>query len=558
MSAGDATLTADRIFVNTGARATIPDIPGIDRVPYLTNTTLLDLDAVPDHLVIVGGSYVGLEFAQMFRRFGSRVTVLETGAQIVAREDADLAEAIAGILAAEGIDVRTHAECLSVEPVEGAVGTGVAVSFGTEGDGEPRHRVEGSHLLLAVGRTPNTDDLRLEAAGIARDGRGHIAVNDRLETSVPGVWALGDCNGQGAFTHTSYDDFQIVAANRLAGGLRRLGDRIPTYALYTDPPIGRAGLSERQVRESGRPAKIARLGMEKVGRARERGETQGFMKVLVDAETDRILGAAVLGIRGDEVVQGILDVMYAGGPYSTVRRAMHIHPTVAELVPTMLEDLRPLDWTVGDGPPRPRPWPSGPRRLAGARWARSAGEGAPVGRHALGRLADRRAEGIGVPAAGQHRQHQRRRQRQQHTDRSAGRPGGVGGRLARRQGQPERRKPEDGNQRQPGRPADVVAAPDRQGGRAPQHGDDDPEVAEGRQGRPDSFHRLAVADPQRPGEGDAERRQHGCRDQQQPPQEIVEAADPAVEAEHQAGHGSRFSRSAGGPTTGGSSGSAAQ
>lgn len=341
--AGDATLTADRIFVNTGARATIPGIPGLDRVPPLTNTTLLDLDTVPDHLVIVGGSYVGLEFAQMFRRFGSRVTVLEKGAQIVAREDADVAEAIAGILVDEGIDVRTHAECLSVEPVEGADGTGVAVSFGTEGDGEPRHRVEGSHLLMAVGRTPNTDDLGLEAAGIACDDRGHIAVNDQLETSVEGVWALGDCNGQGAFTHTSYDDFQIVAANLLAGDHRRLGDRIPTYALYTDPPLGRAGLSERQVRESGRPAKIARLGMDKVGRARERGETQGFMKVLVDAETDRILGAAVLGIRGDEVVQGMLDVMYAGAPYSTVRRAMHIHPTVAELVPTMLEDLRPLD-----------------------------------------------------------------------------------------------------------------------------------------------------------------------------------------------------------------------
>jgi pyruvate/2-oxoglutarate dehydrogenase complex dihydrolipoamide dehydrogenase (E3) component len=296
---------------------------------------MMEVDFLPEHLVVVGGSYVGLEFAQMYRRFGSRVTVVEMGERLIGREDPEVSDAVRAILEAEGIEVRLNATCIALE----ARGAGVAARVDCA-TGAPE--VVGSHLLLAVGRRPNTDDLGLERAGLETDARGFIKVDEELRTSVPGIWALGDCNGRGAFTHTAYNDYEIVAANLLDGERRRLSDRIPCYALYVDPPLGRAGMSEAEVRRSGRPALVAVRPMEKVGRAVEKGETAGFLKVLVDAESRRILGAAFLGVEADEVVHVVLDVMYAGAPYTVISSAMHIHPTVAELLPTLLQSLRPL------------------------------------------------------------------------------------------------------------------------------------------------------------------------------------------------------------------------
>ena len=329
------TLEAPEIFINVGGRALVPDLPGLADVPYLTNSSIMEVDVLPEHLVIIGGSYIALEFAQMYRRFGSLVTVLEKGPRLVSREDDDVSAAITAILEAESITVRCDTKCLRVEKR----GNGIVVNV-TCGD-EPEEIV-GSHLLVAVGRVPNTDDLGLDKAGIGVDARGFIEVDDELRTNVPGVWALGDVNGRGAFTHTAYNDFEIVAANLLDGDSRRVSDRIPAHALYIDPPLGRAGMTEREVKASGRKALIGKMMMTRVGRAKERGETQGFMKVLVDAETKRILGASLLGIEGDEVVHSILDVMYARAPYTLIQRAMHIHPTVSELIPTLLGDLKPL------------------------------------------------------------------------------------------------------------------------------------------------------------------------------------------------------------------------
>ncbi|MGK9169558.1 FAD-containing oxidoreductase [Inquilinus limosus] len=331
---GDETLTAERIFLNVGGRATVPPLPGIAEVPFLTNSTMMDLDTVPEHLVVVGGSYVGLEFGQMFRRFGSQVTIIEQGPRLVGREDEDVSAAIAGFLEKEGIAIRTNAKCLSVA----RQGDGIAVTVECTA-GAPV--VVGSHLLLAVGRRPNTSDLGLEAAGVATDDRGYITVDDTLQTSVPGIWALGDCNGRGAFTHTSYNDFEIVAANLLDGETRRVTDRIPAYALYTDPPLGRAGMTEAEARRSGRRILIAKRPMTRVGRAVEKGETEGFMKVVADAGTRQILGTAILGTGGDEVVHGLLDLMYAKAPYDVLQRSMAIHPTVSELLPTTLGSLEP-------------------------------------------------------------------------------------------------------------------------------------------------------------------------------------------------------------------------
>ena len=308
---GDQLLDADQIFVNVGARAYIPPLPGLDDVPYLTNSGIMRVDTLPDHLVIIGGGYIGLEFAQMYRRFGSRVTLIEMGDRLIRRESEDISSAVLEILEAEGIEVRLNAECLRVEPRAGGIAAGVACA-----DGSPH--VEGSHLLIAVGRRPNTDDLGLDAAGLDTDARGHIRVDDALQTNVPGIWALGECNGRGAFTHTAYNDYEIVAANLLHGDPRRVTDRINCYGLYIDPPLGRVGMTEAQVRESGRPALVATRPMSRVGRAVEKGETQGFMKVLVDAETQLILGAAVLGVGGDEVVHSILDIMYAKAPYTVI------------------------------------------------------------------------------------------------------------------------------------------------------------------------------------------------------------------------------------------------
>ncbi|MDB5360415.1 MAG: mercuric reductase [Rhodospirillales bacterium] len=331
---GDERIAADRIFLNVGGRAAVPDLPGIDRVPYLTNTSILDLDVLPRHLVIVGGSYIGLEFAQMYRRFGSEVTVIEQGPRLVRREDEDVSAAIRTILENEGITVRTDAECIRFE----ARGTDIAL--GVDCAASPGETV-GSHVLMAVGRRPNTDDLALDQAGVALDAHGYITVDDTLRTNVPGIWALGDCNGKGAFTHTAYNDFEIVAANLLDGGARRVSDRIACYGLFIDPPLGRVGLTEAGARAAGHRIRIGMRPMTRVGRAVEKGETQGFMKVVVDAESDRILGAAILGVGGDEAVHGILDVMAAKAPYTVLQQTVHIHPTVSELIPTILGELRP-------------------------------------------------------------------------------------------------------------------------------------------------------------------------------------------------------------------------
>jgi len=333
---GEQVLTAPRIFINTGGRATLPDWPGIADVPVLTHTTMMALDRLPGHLVVIGGSYIGLEFAQMFRRFGSQVTVLEYGERLIAREDPEVSREVQAILEAEG--VRFHLGARATRVSRSAF-DGVRIALSAAG---VAHEVEGSHLLAAVGRRPNTDDLGLALAGINTDARGFVTVDEQLQTSVPGVWALGDVNGRGAFTHTSYNDHQIVAANLLDGASRRVSDRVPAYALYIDPPLGRCGQTEAEVRASGRPALVGVLPMARVGRARERGETAGFMKVLVDAQTERILGAALLGIEADEAVHVLLDAMVTGVSYKVLRDAMHIHPTVSELIPTLLGQLGPL------------------------------------------------------------------------------------------------------------------------------------------------------------------------------------------------------------------------
>ncbi len=336
ISVGSERLTAARIFINVGGRAHVPAMPGIDAVPFLTNSSMMDVDFLPRHLVIVGGSYIGLEFGQMFRRFGSEVTIIEVGPRLVHREDPDVSDAIRGILEAEGIHVRLDATCISLS----THGTDVVAHTECVA-GAPE--VRGSHLLLAVGRRPNTHDLGLDNAGVSTDDRGYIVVDDELRTSVPGIWALGDCNGKGAFTHTAWNDAEIVTANLLDHDARRVSDRIQAYALYIDPPLGRVGMTEAEVRRSGRSARVGVRPMTKVGRAVEKGESQGFMKVVVDAGTGEILGAAILGTGGDEVVHSLLDVMYAKAPYTLIQRAMHIHPTVSELVPTLLGDLKPLD-----------------------------------------------------------------------------------------------------------------------------------------------------------------------------------------------------------------------
>jgi pyruvate/2-oxoglutarate dehydrogenase complex dihydrolipoamide dehydrogenase (E3) component len=327
-------LEADRIFINVGGRASRP--PGFEHPDFLTNSSMMEVDFLPEHLVIVGGSYIGLEFGQMFRRFGSEVTLVEKGPRLIQREDEDVSQAVREILEAEGIRIRLDAKCIRAQKN----GERVTVELDCEGGAR---EVNGSHLLLAVGRVPNTHDLGLDKAGVEVNDRGYIVVDDELRTKVAGIWALGDCNGKGAFTHTSYNDYEIVAANLLENDPRRVSDRITAYALYIDPPLGRAGLTETQVRQSGRKALMATRPMKHVGRAKEKGETQGFMKILVDAETEEILGASILGVEGDEVIHSILDVMYARKPYTVIQRAVHIHPTVSELIPTMLGDLKPLE-----------------------------------------------------------------------------------------------------------------------------------------------------------------------------------------------------------------------
>ena len=331
---GGDVLVAERFFINVGCRAVVPDFPGVEQVKTLTNTTLLELQALPRHLVIVGGSYVGLEFAQIFRRFGAAVTVVEKTPRLASREDEDISNAIRENLEGEGIAIRCEAECIRFEPRGANIAVGVNCT-----SGEPE--VVGSHALLAVGRRPNTDDLGLEAAGVKVDGRGFITVDEGLRTSVPHIYALGDCNGRGAFTHTSYNDFEIAAANLLDGAARKVSDRIPAYALYVDPPLGRVGLTEAEARAKGHAVRIGRRPMTRVGRAIEKGETRGFMKVVVDREDDAILGAAILGVGGDEAIHGVIEAMAASVTASAYTRVMAIHPTVSELVPTIFGELSP-------------------------------------------------------------------------------------------------------------------------------------------------------------------------------------------------------------------------
>src|SRR5215467_1583583 len=328
-------LTADKIFINVGGRAVVPPIRGLDQVPYLTNSSMMEVDFLPPHLIVLGGSYVGLEFAQVYRRFGSDVTVIELGPHLIAREDEDVSRAVADILKEENIDVRLNSK------VAGVAKQGNNIEVTVENSGT-KSQVIGSHLLLAIGRRPNTDDLGLDKAGVAADSRGYIEVDDQLRTNVSGIWALGDCNGRGAFTHTTWNDFEIVAANLLDNDPRRVTDRITAYALYIDPPLGRAGMTDEEVRRSGRRGLTGFRPMTHVARAVEKGETQGFMKVTVDANTQQILGAAIIGPGADEAIHCVLDVMYARAPYQTLQRAVHIHPTVSELIPTILGEMRPL------------------------------------------------------------------------------------------------------------------------------------------------------------------------------------------------------------------------
>ena len=335
ISVGDDRLTADRIFINVGGRASMPKMPGLEQIEFFNNSSLMEIDFVPKHLIVVGGSYIGLEFGQMFRRFGSEVTIIEMGQRLVRREDPDVSAAVHEIIAREGIQIRLNAKCVGFSKRNEETFAQVDC---TSGDPE----VSGTHVLLGVGRVPNTDDLGLEKAGLTTDQGGYITVDDQLRTNVSGIWAMGDCNGRGAFTHSAFNDAEIVAANLLDGDPRRVTDRIPASALYIDPPLGRCGLTEAEVRQRGRPALVCKRPMTKIKRAIEKGETEGFMKIFVDAGTREILGAVVLGPGGDEIIHSILDIMYAKAPATVIQRAMHIHPTVSELIPTMLGGLAPL------------------------------------------------------------------------------------------------------------------------------------------------------------------------------------------------------------------------
>jgi pyruvate/2-oxoglutarate dehydrogenase complex dihydrolipoamide dehydrogenase (E3) component len=328
-------LNADKIFINVGARARIPDWEGLDAVPFFTNSSMMDVDFLPEHLIIVGGSYIGLEFAQMYRRFGSKVTVIETHDRVIARDDEDVSETVKEILEDEGVRFRLKADCIEVRATDSGIAVRVTCEDGPEEE-------TGSHLLLAVGRVPNTDDLGLDKAGVGTNQYGFISVDEHLRTNVPGIWATGDVNGHGAFTHTSYNDYEIVVANLFDDDPRKVTDRILCYGLFIDPPLGRIGMTEKEVRASGRRALVGKRMMTRVGRAREFGETRGFIKILADADSEEILGAAILGLNGDEAIHCLLDTMYARKPYTVISRAVHIHPTVAELIPTVLQEMVPL------------------------------------------------------------------------------------------------------------------------------------------------------------------------------------------------------------------------
>lgn len=326
------TLEAPRIFLNVGGRAVIPDYPGIDEIEILTNSSILELTDVPRHLVVVGGGYIGLEFAQMFARFGSKVTIVERGDRLLKREDEDASQTATEILTGEGIDIRLNADCIAFSRSEHGPVVKVDCS-----EGAPA--ITGSHVLVAIGRQPNTDDLGLEATGIATDDRGHILTNERLETSVKGVWAVGDCNGRGAFTHTAYNDYEIVADN-LEGADRSVEARTDAYALYTDPPLGRAGMTVTEAKKRDHRVLVGKRPMTRVSRAKEKGESAGYMKVVVDADTSRIIGGAIFGVGGDEAIHVLIDAIQSGMAYTDLKNTMHIHPTVSELIPTILAELK--------------------------------------------------------------------------------------------------------------------------------------------------------------------------------------------------------------------------
>jgi pyruvate/2-oxoglutarate dehydrogenase complex dihydrolipoamide dehydrogenase (E3) component len=330
------TLEAEKIFINVGARPRIPDWEGLSEVPFFTSSSIMDVDFLPEHLIIIGGSYIGLEFAQMYRRFGSEVTVVEMGDRIIGRDDEDVSSAVLEILEGEGVRFRLQADCIQARATESGIAVQVECDIGPEEE-------TGSHLLLAVGRVTNTEDLGLDKAGIEFDQRGMINVDDHLRTNVTGVWAMGDVNGRGAFTHTSYNDYEIIAANLFDNDPRKVSDRILCYGLFIDPPLGRIGMTENEIRASGRRALIGKRMMTRVSRAKEFGETRGFIKIIVDADTEEILGAAILGLNGDEAIHCLLDVMYARQPYTVISRAVHIHPTVSELIPTVLQEMVALD-----------------------------------------------------------------------------------------------------------------------------------------------------------------------------------------------------------------------
>jgi pyruvate/2-oxoglutarate dehydrogenase complex dihydrolipoamide dehydrogenase (E3) component len=335
MQVGEQLLRAKKFFLNVGCRPALPESLGADKVKHLTSSTILDLDVLPEHLVVVGGSYIGLEFAQMYRRFGSRVTVVERGPRLIAHEDEEFSAAVKEMLEAEGIQFRLNADCIHLEQE----GESVRVHVDCE-DGDPS--VLGTHTLLAIGRVPNTGDLGLETIGVAKDEHGYITVDDELKTAADGVWAMGDCNGRGAFTHTSYNDFEIVAANLLTDERRKVTDRYPVHGLFIDPPLAHVGMTEAEVRKTGRPALVGVRPMTKVGRAVEKGESLGSMKVLVDAESRKILGATIFGVDGDEAIHSILAAMYAKETADFMTHSVYIHPTVAELIPTVFGELKPL------------------------------------------------------------------------------------------------------------------------------------------------------------------------------------------------------------------------
>jgi pyruvate/2-oxoglutarate dehydrogenase complex dihydrolipoamide dehydrogenase (E3) component len=323
-------VTAENIYINVGARAKVTN--EFKDVDFLTNTSILELEEVPEHLVVIGASYIGLEFGQMFKRFGSKVTIIEQGDQIIHHEDKEVSDTIQKFMKEEGVDFRLDSKCIGAWQDQ----KGIHVSLNC---GNVKEVIKASHLLLAIGRTSNADKLNLEKTGVKIDEHSFIKVNDYLETNVPGIFALGDCNGKGAFTHTAYNDYEIVAQNKFDGKDRKVSDRIVTYGLFVDPPLGRVGMTEKQAEDLGYSVKVARQNMDRVSRAKEKAETNGFMSVIIDTDTDKILGASVLGVGGDEIISSFINIMYANQPYTVIRDSIHPHPTVSELIPTMLEAI---------------------------------------------------------------------------------------------------------------------------------------------------------------------------------------------------------------------------